>query len=113
MEEKEMIEARLELYLPNELSGYGIKYENYDKRVWRNGRILKFKRLKDICKFVDECPITIAEEGLKNAKSYGYLLELLKGCTVDEKRGQIKMHIGVYEQYDPDDDHWDSMLRFA
>ena len=108
-----MIEAKLELYLPNELGGYEIKYENYDKRVWRNGRTIKFKNLKDICKFVNECPITIAEEGLENAKSYRYLLEILKGCTVDEKRGRIVMHIGVYEKYDLDDGRWDAMLRFA
>lgn len=108
-----MIEAKLELYLPNELSGYEIKYENYDKRVWRNGRILKFKRLKDICKFANECPITITEEGLKNAKRYGYLLELLKGCRVDEKRGRIIIHIGVYEHYDPEDDYWDAALFFG
>ena len=108
-----MIETKLELYLPNELSGYEIKYENYDKRVWRNGRNIKFKNLKDICKFVNKCPITIADEGLKNAKSNGYLLELLKGCTVDEKRGRIKIHIGVYEKYDPDDSRWDAALYFA
>ena len=108
-----MIETKLELYLPNELNEYEIKYENYDKRVWKNGRILKFKSLKDILKFVNECPITIAEEGLKNAKSNGYLLELLKGCTVDEKRGQIKIHIGVYEKYDLDDGRWDAAMRFA
>lgn len=108
-----MIEAKLELYLPNELNEYEIKYENYDKRVWRNGRILKFKSLKDILTFVNECPITIADEGLKNAKSSGYLLELLKGCMVDEKRGQIVIHIGVYEKCDLDDGRWDAALNFA